>query len=109
MPLILDNIIVFLFRTFRQAFLAFRCRNWNIVDAVIRTTKAGNGMYPYVEITYVYKLTGVRYSGTCVYGFWYRSSAKEFAGIFAGGKSIKVRYSAEIPARSYFLEADQEF
>jgi len=58
MPLILDNIIVFLWRTFAQVIRKSRCHKWPLVSGTIDNVACPeHEMYPYVEVHYCYKPT----------------------------------------------------
>lgn len=107
MPLIFDNLVVFLWRTLWRWLLEFRCRDWSLVDGVISSVNVDCGMYPFVEIRYSYRVRDARHNGSCLHGFWYSNSARDFAGGFRGGDSIRTRYSPRSPSKSYLLMNDQ--
>jgi hypothetical protein len=107
MPLILDNLVVILWRILWRWSLEFRCRDWSSIDGVISSVKVDGGMYPFVEIKYGYGMLDARYKGSYRHEFWYSNSAKEFAGRFRGGDPIRTRYSPRNPSKSYVLMNDQ--
>jgi hypothetical protein len=107
MPLIADNIVVFLWRTFMRWFLEFRCRNWAQIDGVVSSVQIDQGMYPFVKIRYKYRVRDSRHAGSYLNGFWYSGSARDFGNGFRGGDRIRIRYSLQDPAKSYILMNDQ--
>jgi hypothetical protein len=107
MPLIADNVVVFLFRLFRRWFLEFRCRNWILIEGAIAQTRADYGMYPYVEIGYKFKLEGSTYTGSYLHGFWDSDTARAFRSSHRGKSPIKIRYCPGQPAKSYMREKDR--
>jgi hypothetical protein len=107
MPLILDNLVVILWRILWRWSLEFRCRNWHWIGGVISSVKVDGGMYPFVEIRYGYTILDARHKGSYRHEFWYPTSAKDFAGGFRGGDSIRLRYSPRDPSKSYVLMDDQ--
>jgi hypothetical protein len=108
MGLIGDNIVVFLWRTIWRWFLEFRCRDWALISGVVSAVQINEGMYPFVEIRYNYKVRDTRCKGTCLHGFWYSDSARRFGKEFRGGGKILIRYSQENSQKSYLLIEDQE-
>jgi hypothetical protein len=59
MPLILDNIIVFLWRTVAHWIRVMRSRNWSVVMGKIDNIDCPDReMYPYTELHYCYKVGG---------------------------------------------------
>jgi hypothetical protein len=105
--LILDNLIVFFFRLIRIAIGVCRSNRWKTTRAEIHDSYAEGGSYPFASVHYDYVVDGVRHSGEYLKGFWYESSAREFAGIFPARRSIVVRYRPTNPAKSFLRESDQ--
>ena len=111
MPLlILDNIIVFLWRLFGHRFRASRCQKWPCVSGKIENVDCPeHEMYPYAEIHYCYQVDGAEFDSRCLRGFWHDDSARGLARRYERLKSAKIRYSPENSATSYILDDDQDF
>jgi Protein of unknown function (DUF3592) len=110
MPLILDNILVFLWRLFAHFFRTSRSQVWPSVAGKIENIDCPEReMYPYAEIHYSYKVADAEFDARCLRGFWYDSSARDFTNRYAGLNSLKVRYAPENPTQSYILDEDQDF
>jgi hypothetical protein len=107
--LILDNIIVFLWRTIAHWRRSFRCESWpSVVGTVDNIDCPEHEMYPFTEIHYCYKVGDEDYDARCLRGFWEDKSAQFLANRYAKVKSVKVRYSPTDHAKSYILDKDQE-
>jgi hypothetical protein len=109
MPLILDNILVFLFRAIVLIYLDIRSRDWPVIEGVITRTDADiHTMYPLTRIFYSYTLEGIEYFGTYKHGFWFSYSAQRFASFYPLSKMVRVRYN---PAQHHisFLEDNQQY
>ncbi len=110
MPLIADNVIVFLFWVIVRAFFRARSQNWSKTEAVIKTVVASeHTLYPYAEIGYAYKVNLERYSGKYKKGFWYPDSAHRFARRFTPSEHLTIRADPGNPERSYLFEEDQSW
>lgn len=110
MPLILDNIFVFLWRWVAHTFRLIRCRNWPIVTGTLDNVDCpDHGVYPYAEIHSCYKVGDEEFYSRVLRGFWYDDSAHDFARRFRRLKSLAVRYSPDNPGKSYVRDSDQSF
>jgi hypothetical protein len=109
LPLIADNIVVFLFRLFERAILRAQSRSWKKIEATIRSAKAQESMYPFTEVAYTYKVNLERYSGKYKRGFWYNDTAKYFARYFVPSEHIIIRVCPDHPEKSYVFEEDQSW
>ena len=110
MPLILDNIIVFLWRRLLHGYRASQCQKWPVVCGKIDNVDCPeHEMYPYIEIHYVYRIGDADFDSRCPRGFWYSESALDLARRYRRLKSVTVRYSPEDPPKSYILDEDQDF
>ena len=106
--LILDNIVVFLYRIVRTGISAHRSRAWpTSTGTVEESSSPENESYPFAEVSYRYAAEGTSHSGSYIKGFWYNSSAKLFAARFPPGRQIVIRYRPDYPAESFLREADQ--
>jgi len=104
MPLIMDNIVVFLFRVISLFLAERRSRNRPTTTGTVKDARSCEGPYPLVEITYVYRAEGNRYSGIYKKGFWYRGSAARFAErISSRDSQIPMRYRKDQQDRSFLL------
>jgi len=75
--LILDNIIVFLYRIIRTGIGAYRSQAWLATTGEVEESNAPeHEMYPFARVSYSYVANGVDHSGIYIKGFWYDSSAK---------------------------------
>jgi hypothetical protein len=110
LPLIADNIVVYLVRVLIRVFLRARSRSWVKTESTInRTVASERTMYPYAEICYAYKVAFERYSGKYKRGFWYRDSAQNFAQKFVPSEHLTVRVHPTNPQKSYVFEEDQSW
>jgi hypothetical protein len=108
LPLIADNIIVFLFRAIVLAFRCAQSASWTKTEGVIKTANAPeHELYPYALITYGYKFNLERYNGEYMRGFWLNETAHDFAQRFVPGKHLVVRVNPSDPGRSFVFERDQ--
>ena len=108
MPLIADNIIVFLFRTFLRMMFRYECQSWSRSSTRIQEAKAVEGtMYPCTQVRYTYTVNGAQHEGKYKRGFWSHDSAKRLASEFTKAHSLTIRVSPNNPERSYLLEEDQ--
>ena len=107
MPLIMDNIVVYLFQMFRVLFGNLRSRSWPTVTGVVVGAHADTGSYPSTDISYTYEIDGTTYNGRYTHGFWYDESARRFAREFPDGKQVTVRYSPKSPVRSFLPVYDR--
>jgi hypothetical protein len=109
MPLILDNIIVLLWRTIGHLFRESRCRKWPILDGILDNIDCPeHESYPYAEIHYCYTVRGVEYDQRCLRGYWLTESAEDLARFYRNLDSIRVRYCPEDPSKAYILDDDQQ-
>jgi len=75
--LILDNIIVFLYRIIRTGIGAYRSQAWLATTGEVEESNAPeHEMYPFARVSYSYVANGVDHSGIYIKGFWYDSSEK---------------------------------
>ena len=108
MPLILDNILVFLYRAIALFVLGERSRNWTVTEGVVEQSRAPEReMYPYAEIEYTYVVEGEAQFGRYTCGFWLVDSAKYFASLCPSGRKLVVRYDSKRPSKSFLCEGDQ--
>jgi len=106
--LILDNIIVFLYRIIRTGISAYRSRAWPTTTGIVEESRAfADDPYPSTEVYYSYPAGGTPHSGTYIKGFCFGSSAKSFATSFPSKREIVVRYRPDLPIRSFMREDDQ--
>ena len=106
--LILDNIVVFLYRIIRNSVGVYRSREWLTTPGIVEESRAfADDPYPSAEVYYSYATEGATHSGTYVKGFWYGNSARSFARNFPSGRKIVVRYCPDLPARSFMREDEQ--
>lgn len=105
--LVLDIIVVFLFRITRRVFRELQSRNWPSLMGAIKTSEApSSAMYSYAEIIYSYTVTGETYTGTYVRGFWDGSTAERFARKFGPKQKILVSYDPLHPMKSFLRDRD---
>jgi len=110
MPLILDNIIVFLWRSSAHIFRISRCRRWPLVSGTIDNDDCpDHEMHPHAGVHYCYKVNDAEFDSRWLRGFWYDDSARDFARRYRRLKSVRIRYCPETPAMSYILDKDQAF
>ena len=107
--LILDNIVVFLYRTIATIIGEYRSRAWRVTTGIVEGTCAPeNEHYPYAELAYSYTAEDESHSGTYTKGFWFQASAKAFVDRFPLASDIVVRYRPSLPSESFFRERDQD-
>src|SRR4051795_13681460 len=105
MPLILDNILIFLWRLLAHWFRGARSGNWPVASGKVDNVDCPkNEMYPYAEIHYMYRVGTAEFDSRCLRGFWDSEPALELAKRYRRLKSLTVRYSEKNPARSYILD-----
>ena len=110
MPLIADNILVFLFRVFMRVVLRADSRSWKKTDAIIDASIAPeHEMYPYAEISYIYTVNDEEHHGRYKRGFWYDDSAKYFTRFFIPSEQLIIRVCPDHPEKSYVFEEDQSW
>ena len=110
LPLIADNIVVFLFRVIIRAFFRAQSHSWAKTEGIIKRALAPERtMYPSLEICYAYKVKFERYSGNYKRGFWYRESARNLAQKFVPSEHLTVRVHPTNPEKSYVFEEDQSW
>jgi hypothetical protein len=103
--LILDNIIVFLYRIIRISIGAYRSSTWPTTTGKVDDSCAPeHEMYPFAEVFYSYIVDGENHSGTYTKGFWYTDSAKHFAADFPPGRSVIIRYRPDHPSEPFMQE-----
>jgi hypothetical protein len=108
MPLILDNIVVFLPRRMVLLIGEFRSKGWaTTVGTVIASYGPGAAVYPCAQLVYEYDADGESWAGTYTRGFWFRSSAKDFASRFLPSNTLVIRYNPSRPSDSFIRRADQ--
>ena len=102
--LILDGIIkiiVYLFRTVVRLTRERRSRKWPVTNGgVLEASLADLGGCPRAEVIYMYRVEGKPYTGLHKRGFWYRSSAEEYARHFPPKSDLVVRYNPRKPMAS---------
>jgi hypothetical protein len=100
--LILDNILVFLFRAIRLFYLDSQSRKWKVTEGTVEDSHAPElEIYPYASVNYSYKVEGETMVGRYERGFWYNSSAQDFASFYPASKTILVRYNPVNPGESF--------
>jgi hypothetical protein len=106
--LILDNIVVFLFRVFTTLIGEYRSRDWPQAKGILTNSHSDDSYgYPLAEVTYSYTVDGECYSGLYKKGFWYRDSAVRFAKRVAPQTVLVVRYRLGAPSVSFLRKEDQ--
>ena len=99
--LVLDNIIVYLFRTVRRLIRENRSVSWPVTQGkVLRAYSADSASYPQAEVIYTYRVGGKLYTGMHTMAFWCTGSAADYAGRFVQGQDLPVRYRPDQPAMS---------
>jgi len=107
--LILDNIVVFLYRTIATIIGEYRSRAWLVTTGIVEESRAPEGEhYPYAELAYSYTAEGESHSGTYTKGFWFETSAKAFANRFPLSSGLVIRYRPGLPSESFLRERDQD-
>jgi hypothetical protein len=107
--LILDNIVVFLYRTIATLIGEYRSRAWHVTTGIVEGMCAPeNEPYPYAELAYSYTAEGESHSGTYTKGFWFQASAKAFARRFPLSSDLVVRYRPGLPSESFLREREQD-
>src|SRR5579863_3972771 len=108
MPLILDNILVFLFRTILRIVREIRSERWNRTEGTVDGVFAPeHEMYPYASLTYAYSVQDEGYSGRFERGYWDDYDAAQFAARYPVGARMVIRYRPGQPDQSFFSESDQ--
>ncbi|MGI4827094.1 MAG: hypothetical protein ACRYFU_02740 [Janthinobacterium lividum] len=106
--LILDNIVVFLYRLIAILVGEYRSRDWPRAKGILTDARTdGSYGYPLAEVTYSYTVDGTSYSGLYKKGFWYRDSAVRFAQGLASQTELVVRYRLGSPVDSFLRKSDQ--
>jgi hypothetical protein len=106
--LILDNIVVFLYRLIAILIGEYRSRDWPRAKGILTEARTdGSYGYPLPEMTYSYTVDGTSYSGLYKKGFWYRDSAVRFAQRLAPQTELVVRYRLGSPVDSFLRKSDQ--
>jgi len=99
--LILDNIVVFLFRSIVRLIKEHRSNAWAVAEGrVVKAYAPGSSQYPTVEVAYTYTVEGKLYTGLSTRAFWLVSSAEEYARQFEPGNRLVVRYKPGDPMAS---------
>jgi hypothetical protein len=107
--LILDNIIVFLYRLIATSVGHYRSRAWPTTIALVEDARSPeHESYPFAEVTHSFVAEGESRTGVYTKSFWYSGSAKRFAGRFPPGREVIVRYRAGLPNQSFLREDDQK-
>ena len=106
--LILDNILVFLFRTIVRLISEHRAERWPATRAsVVQSNSPKINLYPSAEVVYTYFVQGKRYSGVHSRAFYLHDSARDYAAEFVPVKSLVVRYRPELPQESVLRFGDR--
>jgi hypothetical protein len=105
--LLLDNIIVYLFRTVRRLIGERRSRMWPVAEGRVLSGSLDLGPYPRADVIYTYALEGEEHIGTHTRGFYFKDSAKDYADRFAPSTDLNVRYNPQAPAVSIVRRQDQ--
>jgi hypothetical protein len=106
--LILDNIVVFIYRLIATMIGEYRSRNWPRTKGILTEARTnGSYGYPLTEVRYSYTVDGSSYSGLYKKGFWYRDSAVRFAERLAPQTELVVRYRIGTPRDSFLRKSDQ--
>jgi hypothetical protein len=106
--LILDNILVYLFRTVVRLILEYRSERWPITTATLEESACSDSFYPEAELGYTYVAESSEYWGTSKRAFWWKSSAKRYADQFTPKCNLVVRYNPLRPAKTVMRERDQQ-
>ena len=102
-----DNIVVFLFRTFRLSWLDYRSKDWTITEGIVEEARPYKDLYPYAVADYTYKARDESHHGVYRRGFWSNDSAEHFTGLYPSSKEIRVRYNPVRSSESFLCEGDQ--
>jgi hypothetical protein len=105
--LILDNVIVFLYRIIRTGIGTYRSRKWTKTTGIVQDSHSPKYPYPFANFYYSYNVDGADHSGEYIKGFWFDTTAKLFADRFPPGRQIVIRYRPDNPAQSFLREDDQ--
>ena len=106
--LILDNIIVFLYRAIANLLGKYRSRRWPSTKGSLTAANANESAgYPLAEVAYSYLVDGKTYCGVYKKGFWYRNSATYFAKRLIPRTDVVVRYRPDCPKESFLISSDQ--
>jgi len=105
--LILDNILVFLYRTILRIVWEGRSNTWPTTVGVVEAAQASeHEMYPYAEVIYSYSVDNESYSGSYIRGCWFDNTAERFAKRFMPPKRVIIRYRPDNPAESFIKEKE---
>ncbi len=106
--LILDNVIVFLYRLIVPLIKEYRSRAWPQTKGILTEAHAHPSYaYPLAEVTYSYTVGASSYSGLYKRGFWSRDSAVRFVERLAPQTDLTVRYRPDAPQQSFLSRKDQ--
>jgi hypothetical protein len=106
--LILDNIIVFVYRLIATSIGNYRSRAWPTTVALVEDAYSPqHESYPFAEVAYSFVVENQSHTGVHRKGFWYTDSAKRFAARFPPGRKIIIRYHPGLPTQSFLREEDQ--
>lgn len=106
--LILDNIIVYLFRHIRRLLEERRSSTWPTAEGTVeKSSWPTQTSYPLAEVLYKYTVDGNCYSGIHKRAFWFESAAKNYAEEFPPAINLVVRYKPGEPIRSVVHYWDQ--
>ena len=78
----LDEIVVFWFRTMLRLINERRSRTWPNTQGKVSSDTQVLGFYPWAEIVYGYTVERESYTGVHKRAFFFKSSAKDYAGQF---------------------------
>ena len=104
--LILDKLIVFLYRLIATLIGEYLSRDWPRTKGILTEAHISDG-YPLAEVTYSYIVNGSSYSGVYRKGFWYTDSAVRFADRLTAQTELVVRYRLGSPTESFLRKDDQ--
>jgi hypothetical protein len=105
--LILDNIVVFLYRVIVRAADQYRSRNWATTVGVVENAYSEGGSYPFAEVVYTYSVNNQNYSGRYTKGYWLEASARQYINHFPEAGKLVIRYQTEKPGTSSVRETEQ--
>ena len=104
--LILDNILVFLYRTILRIVWEGRNNTWPTTVGVVEAAQAPeHEMYPYAEVIYSYSVDNESYSGSYK-RLLVRQYGQRFAKRFMPPKRVIIRYRPDNPAESFIKEKE---
>lgn len=108
MPLILDNIIVFLVQSILLLLREQRTKQWPITTGTVLASYGPElTPYPEAQLVYKYEAEGERWTGTYTRPFYFSGSAKKFADQFAPSTTLYVRYKPGHASSSFIRREDQ--